>query len=65
MVDFSRRFDRDHGVLRDRVTAGSIGGLELLQLTSRGPEMPPLQYIAISGGIMRDSVVHFFDLARW
>ena len=27
--------------------------------------MPPLGYIAVSGGQMRDQTVHFFDLARW
>ena len=27
--------------------------------------MPPLEYIAVSGGQMRDQTVHFFDLARW
>ena len=27
--------------------------------------MPPLDYIAVSGGQMRDQTVHFFDLARW
>jgi myo-inositol 2-dehydrogenase/D-chiro-inositol 1-dehydrogenase len=27
--------------------------------------MPPLDYIAVSGGQLRDQTVHFFDLARW
>ena len=27
--------------------------------------MPPLEYIAVSGGQMRDQTIHFFDLARW
>ena len=27
--------------------------------------MPPLNYIAVSGGQMRDQTVHFFDLVRW
>ena len=39
--------------------------MELIQLTSRGPAMPPLEYIAVSGGQTRDQTVHFFDLARW
>ncbi len=34
-------------------------------MTSRGPSLPPLEYIAVSGGQMRDQAVHFFDLARW
>jgi myo-inositol 2-dehydrogenase / D-chiro-inositol 1-dehydrogenase len=27
--------------------------------------VPPLDYIAVSGGQMRDQTVHFFDLVRW
>lgn len=65
MVDFNRRFDRDHAELRRVVQAGEIGSLELLQLISRGPVSPPLEYVAVSGGQMRDQTVHFFDLARW
>jgi myo-inositol 2-dehydrogenase/D-chiro-inositol 1-dehydrogenase len=65
MVDFNRRFDRDYAELKRIVDAGEIGDVELIQLTSRGPAMPPLPYIATSGGQMRDQAVHFFDLARW
>lgn len=65
MVDFNRRFDRDYAELKRAVAAGEIGEVELIQLTSRGPTVPPLDYIAVSGGQMRDQTVHFFDLVRW
>lgn len=65
MVDFNRRFDRDYAELRRIVQDGEIGQVELVQLSTRGPAMPPLSYIAVSGGQMRDQTVHFFDLARW
>ena len=65
MVDFNRRFDRDHAQLRRVVAAGDIGAVQLVQLSSRGPAVPPLSYVAVSGGQMRDQGVHFFDLARW
>ncbi|WP_432513231.1 Gfo/Idh/MocA family protein [Kineococcus sp. SYSU DK001] len=65
MVDFNRRFDRDYAHLRELVRSGDLGDVELVQLTSRGPSMPPLEYVAVSGGQMRDQAVHFFDLARW
>jgi myo-inositol 2-dehydrogenase / D-chiro-inositol 1-dehydrogenase len=65
MVDFNRRFDRDYAEVKRAVDAGEIGDVELIQLTSRGPAMPPLDYIAVSGGQMRDQTIHFFDLARW
>ncbi|MFL6064396.1 MAG: Gfo/Idh/MocA family oxidoreductase [Friedmanniella sp.] len=65
MVDFNRRFDRAYAELHRAVSEGEVGDVELVQLTSRGPTMPPLSYIASSGGQMRDQAVHFFDLARW
>ncbi|CAM3795218.1 Gfo/Idh/MocA family oxidoreductase [Tsukamurella ocularis] len=65
MIGFNRRFDRDHAELKGLVDAGEIGEVALLQLTSRGPAVPPLEYIVVSGGQMRDQAVHFFDLARW
>lgn len=65
MVNFNRRFDRDHAELRRRCQRGDIGAVELLSLSSRGPEVPPLSYIEVSGGQFRDQAVHFYDLARW
>lgn len=65
MVNFNRRFDRDYAELKRVVDSGEIGQVELIQLTSRGPAIPPLSYIEVSGGQMRDQTVHFFDLARW
>lgn len=65
MVDFNRRFDRDHDELRTIVRSGGVGPVELMQLTSRGPSSPALEYVKVSGGQMRDQTVHFFDLARW
>ena len=65
MVDFNRRFDRDYAELQRVVASGDIGAVQLIQMTTRGPKMPPLNYIAVSGGQMRDQTVHFFDLARW
>jgi myo-inositol 2-dehydrogenase/D-chiro-inositol 1-dehydrogenase len=65
MVDFNRRFDRDYAELQRVVTSGAVGDVHLIQMTTRGPVLPPLAYIAVSGGQMRDQTVHFFDLARW
>jgi myo-inositol 2-dehydrogenase/D-chiro-inositol 1-dehydrogenase len=65
MVDFNRRYDRDYAELHRIVETGEIGDVELVQMSTRGPSLPPLSYIAVSGGQMRDQTVHFFDLARW
>ena len=34
-------------------------------MTSRGPNLPAISYLATSGGQLRDQTVHFFDLLRW
>lgn len=65
MVDFNRRFDRDHRELKRVVDAGGVGPVELVQMSSRGPSLPPVDYLRVSGGQLRDQTVHFFDLCRW
>ncbi|MEZ0164501.1 Gfo/Idh/MocA family oxidoreductase [Kineococcus sp. LSe6-4] len=65
MLDFNRRFDRDHAELQRVVASGGVGDVELMQLTSRGPSLPPSEYLRSSGGQLRDQTVHFFDLVRW
>jgi myo-inositol 2-dehydrogenase/D-chiro-inositol 1-dehydrogenase len=64
-IGFSRRFDRDHAALQRAVAAGEIGRVELMQLSARGPTPPPIAYVKVSGGQLRDQTIHQFDLARW
>jgi myo-inositol 2-dehydrogenase/D-chiro-inositol 1-dehydrogenase len=65
MINFNRRFDANHAALRASVAAGEAGTIELVQMTARGPVVPPIDYIKVSGGQMRDQTIHFFDLLRW
>src|ERR1700727_3147989 len=65
MVGFNRRFDPNVSALRKRVADGAIGALEILSITSRDPEPPPISYIERSGGLFRDMMIHDFDLARF
>ena len=66
MVDFNRRFDRDYA---EAQTSGHRRARSATSSSSSSPvadpSMPPLSYIAVSGGQMRDQTVHFFDFARW
>ncbi|PRY14040.1 Gfo/Idh/MocA family protein [Kineococcus rhizosphaerae] len=64
VLGFNRRFDPHFAELRRRVRAGEIGRLEHLAITSRDPEPPPAEYVAVSGGIFRDMTIHDFDTAR-
>jgi myo-inositol 2-dehydrogenase/D-chiro-inositol 1-dehydrogenase len=65
MIGFNRRFDPGHKSVHDRVADGSIGDLHLLRITSRDPAPPPPEYVAVSGGIFLDMVIHDFDMAHY
>ncbi|MEJ6387942.1 inositol 2-dehydrogenase [Gymnodinialimonas ulvae] len=62
---FNRRFDPNFAALQARLGAGEIGAVELIQITSRDPSPPPIDYIKTSGGLFRDMMIHDFDMARF
>jgi myo-inositol 2-dehydrogenase / D-chiro-inositol 1-dehydrogenase len=65
LIGFSRRFDPNHLGVREAIENGKVGKLEMMHLTSRGPQPPPISYVKVSGGQFRDQTIHFFDLACW
>jgi myo-inositol 2-dehydrogenase / D-chiro-inositol 1-dehydrogenase len=65
MVGFNRRFDPNFASLQARIASGMIGDLEIVSITSRDPGPPPISYIARSGGLFRDMMIHDFDMARF
>ncbi len=65
MVGFNRRFDPNFAAVQARIAAGAIGNLEMVSITSRDPAPPPVSYIARSGGLFRDMMIHDFDMARF
>ena len=65
MVGFNRRFDPSFATLKRRLAAGEVGPLELLTIFSRDPAPPPASYIATSGGLFRDMMIHDLDMARF
>jgi myo-inositol 2-dehydrogenase/D-chiro-inositol 1-dehydrogenase len=65
MIAFNRRFDPSAAALKRAIVAGEIGEVHQVVITSRDPGPPPISYIASSGGIFRDMMIHDFDMARW
>ena len=65
MVGFNRRFDPHFAALKRRLDAGEIGKLEMLTILSRDPSPPPADYVARSGGLFRDMMIHDLDMARF
>src|SRR3546814_3472398 len=60
-IGFNRRFDPSFAGLKEALGAGRIGKLENLTITSRDPAPPPADYVARSGGLFRDMMIHDFD----
>jgi len=65
MLGFNRRFDPSFLALKAGVRAGRVGSVEMVQIVSRDPGPPPIEYIKVSGGLFRDMMIHDFDIARW
>jgi myo-inositol 2-dehydrogenase/D-chiro-inositol 1-dehydrogenase len=65
MIGFQRRYDPTFAALKTRLAAGEIGDPEMLVVTSRDPGAPPPEYLATSGGIFKDMLIHDFDIFRW
>ena len=65
MVGFNRRFDPNFAALEKRLRDGIVGAIEIVSITSRDPSPPPVSYIARSGGLFRDMMIHDFDMARF
>lgn len=64
-IGFHRRFDPAYADVARAVAAGELGGVELFRSQSTDPAPPPEEYVAVSGGFYRDSVVHDLDAARF
>ena len=64
-IGFNRRFDPSHKAVADAVAHGAIGDVAIVNITSRDPGPPPIDYIKVSGGIFNDMTIHDFDMARY
>ena len=64
-VGFNRRFDHNHKAVADAVKSGTIGDPHIVIVSSRDPEPPPSSYVAVSGGIFYDMMIHDFDMVRY
>ena len=65
MMGFNRRFDPTHNAVKKAIVDGDIGTLHNLTIISRDPDLPPLDYVARSGGIFNDMTIHDFDMVRY
>ena len=64
-MGFNRRYDPGHFAIKKDLDLGKIGRLEKIIITSRDPLPPSKLYLKSSGGILRDMMIHDFDLCRF
>lgn len=64
-LGFNRRHDPSFERIKSEITSGSVGDVEVVSITSRDPSPPPADYVARSGGLFRDMMIHDFDMGRW
>jgi myo-inositol 2-dehydrogenase/D-chiro-inositol 1-dehydrogenase len=64
-IGFNRRFDPAHQAVHEAVMRGEVGEPQLVRISSRDPEPPPMDYVRGSGGIFLDMTIHDFDMARY
>ena len=62
---FNRRFDPNFKRVKEIVSNGNIGEIQIIKITSRDPSPPPISYIKTSGGLFLDMSIHDFDMARF
>ena len=64
-VGFNRRFDHNFKHVRDVVQSGGVGDVQIVKVTSRDPQAPPVSYVKTSGGIFMDMTIHDFDMVNY
>ncbi len=64
-VGFQRRFDAGYVAARNAVASGELGQVHTITGHTLDPTPPPAAYVAVSGGIFRDCLVHDLDILRW
>lgn len=65
LVGFHRRFDPATVELRRRLRSGEAGTVYLVRTVCHDAAPPPPEYIAGSGGLFRDCLIHDLDAVPW
>ena len=64
-IGFRRRFAPEFQQMRQRIQEGAIGRIESIHIVARDFEPASLAYLQRSGGLLRDKMIHYFDLVPW
>ncbi len=64
-IGFRRRFQPEFRAMQRQLRDGAIGQIESIRITARDFALAPLAFLQRSGGLLRDKMIHYFDLAPW
>ncbi|MER5971426.1 Gfo/Idh/MocA family oxidoreductase [Streptomyces sp. NPDC002055] len=64
-MGFQRRFDAGYLAAREALRTGRLGRLHTVRAVTSDPAPPPRAFLPLSGGLIRDCLVHDFDAVRW
>ena len=64
-IGFRRRFQPEFQSMHRQIRDGAIGQIESIRITARDFELASLAFLQRSGGLLRDKMIHYFDLAPW
>ncbi|MEH0417386.1 Gfo/Idh/MocA family protein [Streptomyces sp. B21-083] len=64
-MGFQRRFDTGYTGAREAVRSGRLGRLHTVRMMTSDQTPPAPEYLPLSGGLYRDTLIHDFDILRW
>jgi myo-inositol 2-dehydrogenase / D-chiro-inositol 1-dehydrogenase len=64
-VGFQRRFDAGYRAAHELVATRALGELLLVTAHTHDPSPPPNEYVARSGGVFKDMLIHDIDALRF
>ena len=64
-IGFNRRFDKNFSEIAKQIRNNQLGNIFFVRITSRDPEIPPMEYLKGAGGLFRDMTIHDFDMLRF
>ncbi|MEU4210542.1 Gfo/Idh/MocA family oxidoreductase [Streptomyces sp. NPDC026206] len=64
-IGFQRRFDAGYRAAREALRSGALGRVHTIRCVNSDAVPPPAEFVPLSGGLIRDCMVHDFDAVRW